>query len=102
MNFKDQLALDLAVFLNPAEFGELVELEGQTVQAVVEDVALGYPQYLVEGLRQRRKCISIASVDAPNMLVIGRVISFEDEEWIVESFTRELGMSTITVSREVY
>lgn len=103
MNFRDRLLMDIhAVFLNPAVFGENVEIAGKTVCAVIEDVQIEYPAALTGGLRQRRKRVSLASTDVPDMLEIGRVLILADEEWIVEAQVEELGMVTLTLCKEVY
>lgn len=103
MNFRDRLLMDVhTVFLAPDGFGEQVEIEGKTVCAVVEDIQIEYPAALTDGLRQRRKRVSLAKSDAPDMLEIGRVLVLADEEWIVEVQVEELGMVTLTLCKEVY
>ena len=103
MSFKEQLEEDLhAVFFNPAEFGEQVELAGhEGVPCVYEPLELtpsegnDRPAVSYEGVT-----IYVAAADVPGELRPHRETTFRGQRWFVlESSSRET-MRTIRLYRE--
>lgn len=105
MNFRDRLLMDLdAVFLSPANFGTAIRIEGvaEPVSAIVEDVALDYPEYVDGGLRSRNRRVSLATKNLPPTTELGRALIIDDQEWIVQNKVDEEGMTILTLSKEIY
>lgn len=102
--FKDVLRSDIhAVFLNPDEFGEPVELAGHSpVPAVVSPLEVeapeagdGRPGVSFEGV-----AVHVAASDVPDELLTGKKTTFQGEEWFVLSAKLAGGLRKISLYRE--
>ncbi len=102
--FKQALLDDIhAVFLNPNEFGDPVELAGHSeVMAVVETLELeapdagdGRPGVSFEGV-----AVYVAQSDVPDVLLTGKKTTFQGEEWFILSTEELEGMRKISLYRE--
>ena len=87
------------VFLNADEFAEEITLNGSPVTAQVvwldRDASLGQ----TPGLPQNRVPLHVAELTAPTDIEDGVVLSFNDEDWTVESSQRTFGMVQLTLVR---
>ena len=94
MSFKEQLEEDLhAVFFNPAEFGEQVELAGhEGVPCVYEPLELTVSY---EGVT-----IYVAAADVPDELRPHRETTFRGQRWFVLESSSGETMRTIRLYRE--
>ena len=97
MSFKEQLEEDLhAVFFNPAEFGEQVELAGhEGVPCVYE------PLELTPSEGNDRPAVSyVAAADVPGELRPHRETTFRGQRWFVLESSSGETMRTIRLYRE--
>ena len=94
--FKESLEQEIhSVFLNPAEFGESVTLEGRTLDAVVD-----WPEADDRpGVSHRLVVLSVALSDFPDELYPGTSVTFNGERWFVATADRE-ALRTIRLYRE--
>ena len=104
MGFKEQLEEDLhAVFFDPAEFGEQVELAGhEGVPCVYEPLEMEMPSGSDgrDAVSYEGVTIYVAAVDVPDELLTGRVTSFRGERWHVLDADAHEHMRTIRLYRE--
>ena len=97
--FKEILEQEIhSVFLNPAEFGESVTLEGRTLDAGVDRPEMAWPE------ADDRPCVSlvvlsVALSDFPDELYPGTSVTFNGERWFVATADRE-ALRTIRLYRE--
>ena len=99
--FKDILVQEIhSVFLNPAEFGESVTLEGRTLDAVVDRPEMARPEADDRpGVSHRLVVLSVALSDFPDELYPGTSVTFNGERWFVATADRE-ALRTIRLYRE--
>lgn len=99
--FKDILEQEIhSVFLNPAEFGESVTLEGRTLDAVVDRPEMAWPEDDGRpGVSHRLVVLSFALSDFPDELWPGKRVEFNGERWTVGTSDRE-ALRTIRLYRE--
>lgn len=103
MGFREQLEEDLgAVFFNPAEFGECVELAGhENVPCVCEPLELApseghdRPAVSYEGVT-----IYVAAAAVPDELRPHRETTFRGKRWFVLEASSGEAMRTIRLYRE--
>lgn len=103
MDFRDTLADDLrAIFCNPSEFAEAVELAGhEGICCIIEPLTLessegtDRPAVSYEGLT-----LSLAAADLPEEPLPGRKISYQHEQWYVLRAERDGGLLTLQIYRE--
>ena len=96
--FRDYLAADLAGFLDPGEFGEVVDFDGLSVKAVVDDEGSG-PDGNREGVNVsvRTLALNASEVSRPEA---GQRVSVNGEGWIVDTVTEEDGLLCVRMYRE--
>ena len=99
--FKDILEQEIrSVFLNPAEFGESVTLEGRKLDAVVDRPEMAWPEADDRpGVSHRLVVLSVALSDFPEELWPGKRVEFNGERWTVHTADRE-ALRTIRLYRE--
>lgn len=99
--FKEILEQEIhSVFLNPAEFGESVTLEGRTLDAVVDRPEMAWPEADDRpGVSHRLVVLSVALSDFPDELYPGTSVTFNGERWFVATADRE-ALRTIRLYRE--
>ena len=76
MTFTEQLEADLHnVFLNPAEFGETINLNGRAMMAVVEafDVEFDHAEGFRPGVSLEGVALHVAESDAPDEFRSGKM-----------------------------
>ena len=103
-SFREQLEADIHdVFLNTAEFGQTINLNGQTMKAVVEAFEVQADQSDEErpGLSMEGLVLHVAESDAPGEFRYGRVIQFNGEKWFVLDANRDECLRTIRIYREL-
>ena len=93
--FKEMVASDrTAVFLNLDEFGEMYDVEGAQVQAVMDsdDHVTNKPEVAVE----TEDCRFMARVeDMPARRQAGDLIEIEQRIYIIEQWTEDMGIATL-------
>lgn len=104
MTFTEQLEADLHnVFLNPAEFGETINLNGRAMMAVVEafDVEFDHAGGFRPGVSLEGVALHVAESDAPDEFRSGREVRFNGEVWFVLEANRDGCLRTIRIYREL-
>ncbi|PWL59070.1 MAG: nitrate reductase [Desulfovibrionaceae bacterium] len=104
MTFTEQLEADLHnVFLNPAEFGETINLNGRAMMAVVEafDVEFDHAEGFRPGVSLEGVALHVAESDAPDEFRSGREVRFNGEVWFVLEANRDGCLRTIRIYREL-
>lgn len=101
-SFRDQLLLDRAVFLDLAEFGEAVVIDGVPVIAVRDDDLTiartqGPPQ--AEGLFAQRTILHLAAGQIPRP-VEGQRLSVDGHHWYVRQVSEAEGMLELTLEQQ--
>ena len=81
--FKEILEQEIhSVFLNPAEFGESVTLEGRTLDAVVDRPEMAWPEADDRpGVSNEFVVLAVALSDFPDELWPGKPVNFNGERW---------------------
>ena len=99
--FKELLEQEIhSVFLNPAEFGESVTLEGRTLDAVVDRPEMAWPEADDRpGVSNEFVVLAVALSDFPDELWPGKPVNFNGERWNVDTADRE-ALRTIRLYRE--
>ena len=102
MALRAQLARDRAVFLNPAEFGEAMVIDGVPVTAVRDDDLTvqrtqGPPQ--AEGLFAQRTVLHLAAglITRP---VEGQRLNVDGHHWYVRQVSEAEGMLELTLEQQ--
>jgi hypothetical protein len=100
MNFKDQLAKDLDIFVNVNEFGSIEEIDGKPVLVVIDDDQLEKQnlKYGGEGLAKGELLFHVKKTDIERPY-IGKRMTFNKKPYKVLNFTENSGMYTITLVR---
>lgn len=98
--FKEQLKKDIsAIFLNLKEFGELIDLNGQEVAAVLEDLELSADSsregVSYEGLTVYTKADCLLYTYTPH-----KSCFINGEQWFVLSSNNDCGLAVIKLYRE--
>lgn len=98
--FKEQLKKDIsAVFLNIKEFGEMIDLDGQEVAAVLEDLELSADNsregVSFEGLTVYVKADCLLHTYTPH-----KSCFVNGEQWFVLESSLECGLAIIKLYRE--
>lgn len=89
-----------SVFLNPAEFGESVTLEGRKLGAVVDGPEMAWPEADDRpGVSNEFVVLAVALSDFPDELWPGKPVDFNGERWSVDTADRE-ALRTIRLYRE--
>ena len=89
-----------SVFLNPAEFGESVTLEGRKLDAVVDRPEMAWPEADDRpGVSNEFVVLAVALSDFPDELWPGKPVDFNGERWSVDTADRE-ALRTIRLYRE--
>ncbi len=104
MMFRPQLEADLRdTFLNLKEFGETINLDGQTMQAVVEafEVAFDSGADFRSGVSMEGVALHVAESAAPGEYRSGREVRFNGERWFVLDANRDECLRTIRLYREL-
>ena len=97
--FKDILEQEIrSVFLNPAEFGESVTLEGRKLDAVVDRPEMAWPEADDRpGVSNEFVVLAVALSDFPDELWPGKPVDFNGGAWIPPT-ARRCGPSGCTGS----
>lgn len=96
MRFKDQLALDTAVFLNAGEFAGLHDIDGEQITCVFDNDVLQKGQ-AVDGVYSSMKKLFIKSADLHDRPVVGQHIRVDGELYLVSDSTEAMGILEITL-----
>lgn len=99
--FKDQLAKDIkSVFINPLEFAAPHNVNGSTVDCVVDSDLLeergGARSEFVEGVFVSKKMIFISAEDIEKP-VIGQLFRLDGDRYTVYDVAEDEGLLTITI-----
>lgn len=98
--FQEILAADAATFTNPAEFGGLVEFNGQTgIAATVEDVEYDAAKHGYDGYNIERKRLFVAVAALAVMVVPNQQTTLAGEYWQVGAVIVEDGLAEINLER---
>lgn len=99
--FKSLLEQEIqTVFLNPAEFGESVTLEGRKLDAVVDRPEMAWPEADDRpGVSNEFAVLAVALSGFPDELWPGKPVDFNGERWTVDTADRE-ALRTIRLYRE--
>ena len=96
MRFKDQLALDTAVFLNAEEFADIHDIDGEQVTCVFDNDIFQKGQ-AVDGVYNSAKKLFIKASDLPDRPVFGQRIRVDGELYLVADSTENMGILEITL-----
>ncbi len=95
-----QVAADAAIFINPEEFGILVEFAGQPdVPVVLEDVEYDQAKHGNDGRNMERKTLFVAVASLSAMPVPGQQETLNGDYWFVASVLELDGMAEILLER---
>lgn len=105
--FKDLVKQDVKnVFINFEEFGERHNVDGSDVIVVVDDNELIEREKgragnsYIDGIYKKRLMFYIAAEDIDALPQVGRVMTFDREDYIVTDAVSECGI--FSISLEVY
>lgn len=98
--FKDKLQSDLDnVFLNPDEFGELHEIEGNEVICVFDDMTLSERTGGSELIMSQSSILLYAkTTDLPPRRGYGESLLVDSVDYMVVRWDEDMGMSSITLT----
>jgi len=96
MGFKDQLALDTAVFLNTDEFADTHNIDGEQVTCVFDNDIFQKGQ-TADGVYISIKKLFIKSADLPDRPVVGQHVRVDGELYLVSDSTEVMGLLEITL-----
>jgi len=101
--FKDAVAADIkAVFINGLEFADEHDINGETVLAVVDGDIIqernsrSYSEY-PEGVFQQQLMVFVAAEDLPERPVKGELFFLDNERYIVDMCSENMGILEITI-----
>ncbi|WP_020621015.1 hypothetical protein [Paenibacillus daejeonensis] len=99
MGFKEQVALDnLAVFVNPEEFGELHDLDGIMVLCVLdEDAFIDRANDYEEGVFRNRMVLYVNLSELGYVPEYDQMIVVNGSPYMVRLVKNEMGMLTVTL-----
>lgn len=98
MSFKDQIAADLAVFLNLDEFAERRRIEGVEIAVVVDEDHLNkLKQGQILGLVEADMLLFGRETDFPPHLDPGRLLNVDGREMIVENAGSAMGLVEVAL-----
>lgn len=89
--FKDILEQEIrSVFLNPAEFGDMIELEGRTLPALVDPLEMQWPDTQTDTRPVSYEWVELrVSLEGfPDRLWQGKPLTFNGETWHVGASDR--------------
>lgn len=101
--FKDDLASDLDVFINPDEFGEEHEINGEMLLCVVQsptdkEVFLTGGKYDgYDGIEGKQTIVHIKKETLPENPPEGGVLTLDGTEYLVNQVVEDMGMLSITL-----
>lgn len=105
MNFKEALEKDLSsVFFNANEFAEEHELDGETLDLVVEDTSLeelkGFSRDQLDASQDVFKIFKTIFVKSSDFYVpkVDSILNLDGEEYYVEEAAEDMGIIRILVS----
>lgn len=104
MTFREQLEADLyETFFNLEEFGQHINLDGQSMKAVVEAFEVEFESRADArmGVSLEGVALHAAESDAPGEYRSGREVRFNGERWFVLDANRDECMRTIRLYREL-
>ena len=111
MNFKEQLRLDIRIFLNLAEFADIHGLiftleDGSTLELtlpiVVEENELTFGHDFEPELGLIRKTFYIATENLPKSATLGSTLIFENSTWSIEKRSDAGGMTRLDIALRQY
>lgn len=99
MNFKDQLKMDLAVFINPTEFAEEVDIDGQKVNVIIDNDTLKEHQLKKggEGLVENGLLFHVKKSNMPFIPRPEQRLKFNESHCQIVDVQEDEGMYTITL-----
>lgn len=99
MGFKEQVALDnLAVFINPEEFGELHDLDKVMVLCVLdEDALIDRANSYEEGVFRNRMILYVNLSELGYVPVVDQMIAVNGSPYLVTQVKNDMGMLTVTL-----
>lgn len=98
MTLKEQFAADLdSVFFDPAELGELREINGREVMVVEDGEKL--QEYRLQGICQGQKLLYVRAADLPAVPYAGDAMMYGHTRWQVEECKEDTGLLEIILKR---
>ena len=98
--FQEILAADAATFTNPAEFGSVVEFNGQQgLAATVEDVEYDAARHGYDGYNLERKRLYVALAALEEMVVPNQQTTLNGEYWQTGEVLEDDGLAEINLER---
>lgn len=98
MAFKDMLAADIPVFLDPNFFGEPHIIDGKTVICVIDDNSLKTRQAGSElAVAESSRLIYAAVADLPPRRMPGAALNVDHREYIIDDWAEDEGVATIAL-----
>lgn len=101
MGFKDIVAKDIGVFLNPDEFGEEHEIDGKAIMVIVDNNEQIEREKRVtsnaEGVYLKEVLFYVSQEALGNLPVVGRVMRFDKKSYIVTDAIDEDGIYSISL-----
>ena len=101
-DFKEMIGKDLDIFLNLDEYGEPHEVDGKTVQSILDNDALkdkagGENSGLSSGNLQ----LFAKSADLPDRKGYGESINIDGVDYLIEEWEYDMGLAVVTISKTV-
>lgn len=106
MNFKEQMAIEAGLFLNPDEFGEYVVVDGRQALGAWDEVVQPSPQFFgatmdVMGVNTvERLLFLLPDPDDPiDLPVADQILEIDGERWTVRDAKPEGSIMKLTLYR---
>ena len=96
-NFKDFLAADLATFMNPDEFAETHDIDGQQIACIVDSDILKERGQSVPGVYAGGKMLFVKTSDLEDRPVPGQYLRLDGKLYVVADCNESGGMLEITL-----
>lgn len=99
MNLSEAMALEAAVFVNPAEFGEVIHLDGLTLAGIVTraEISMGHGMDMDIPRAMRRLHVETAAL--PEGFTPSGTLLYEGEYWSVGEATEACGLTLFELSK---
>ena len=101
MNFKEIIQKDKEIFLNPSEFGEPHEVDGKSMNIIIDGNEMverrKYYESHTDGLYFKKILFYVSSDEFGAHPAIGRLIKIDGKSYRVTDAINEMGIYSITM-----
>ena len=101
MTLHEQLAPDLAIFIDCGDFAEIHNVNGTQCEAVIEEVVASDDLSVTKGthlgLYGSQKTVYCRASDLPELPISGQTFRLDGKLYLVDSCFEDMGMAKITL-----